>query len=93
MLIDWSELIAKPFLSNATVEVATREPVVFKGAATGTRITITQLRDRIWTRGDVRRLQRQITSISSPFTTRSDRFEATNGRCTAEVRSTSSRPA
>ncbi|MCD2323045.1 ATP-binding protein [Sphingomonas sp. IC-56] len=77
VVIDWSALIAKPFLSDATVEVVTREPVVFKGQKTGTRITMTELRDRKWTRGDVRRLQRQITSISSPFTTRSDRFEAT----------------
>lgn len=77
VVIDWSALITKPFLSDATVEVVTRDPEVFRGQATGTRITMTELRDRKWTRGDVRRLQRQITSISSPFATRSDRFEAT----------------
>ncbi|WP_225578688.1 ATP-binding protein [Novacetimonas hansenii] len=77
VIIDWSALIAKPFLSDATVEVITRDPEVFIGTSTGTRITITELRDRKWTRGDVRRLQRQITSISSPFASRSDRFEAT----------------
>ena len=77
VIIDWSELIAKPFLSDAKVVVTTRTPEVFTGNRTGTRITITQLREREWTRGDVRRLQRQITSISSPFVERSDRFEAT----------------
>ena len=77
VVIDWSALIAKPFLSDAKVAVLTRAPQIFAGNRTGTRITITQLRERTWTRGDVRRLQRQITSISSPFVTRSDRFEAT----------------
>ena len=58
------------------VRVVARDPVVFRGGNTGTRITISELRERKWTRGDVRRLQRQITSIVSPFTSRSDHFEA-----------------
>ncbi len=77
VVIDWRELIAKPFLSDAKVKVVTRAPEVFKGKRTGTRITIRALRDSKWTRGEVRRLQRQITSISSPFVTRSDKFKAT----------------
>lgn len=77
VVIDWSELIAKPFLSDAKVNVLARTPQIFTGNKKGTRITITALRENNWTRGEVRRLQRQITSISSPFTTRSDRFEAT----------------
>ena len=76
VVIDWRELIAKPFLSDAKVKVMTRVPQVFKGSRTGTRITIGALRESKWTRGEVRRLQRQITSISSPFAARSDRFEA-----------------
>ena len=40
-----------------------------------TNITISELRETKWTRGEVRRLQRQITSIASPFTDRSDQFE------------------
>lgn len=74
--IDWTVLIDKPFLSDAEVIVHTRDPQVFTDGKTGTKITISQLREANWTRGDVRRLLRQITSISSPFSNRSDRFEA-----------------
>lgn len=73
--IDWSVLMEKQFLSEAKVAVQTRPPEVFKGNKTGTRLTISKLRDAAWTRGEVRRLLRQITSIASPFTHRSDRFE------------------
>lgn len=75
VIIDWSELIEQQFLSDAKVKVKTREPEVFKGAKTGTRITITKLRESNWSRGEVRRLLRQITSISSPFSKRSDVFK------------------
>ena len=74
--IDWAAMISKPFLSEAEVTVRTRKALVFKGRSTGTKIRISQLRDVNWTRGEVRRLLRQITSISSPFATRSDRFDA-----------------
>ena len=73
--IDWAELIRQPSLTDAVVQVITRDPAVFTGPATGTRITISELRERHWTRGQVRRLQRQITSIASPFIDRSDQFE------------------
>lgn len=73
--IDWSSLIEMEFLSDAVVTVSTREPELFKGNATGTKLTISGLRDAKWTRGEVRRLLRQITSIASPFTSRSDQFE------------------
>lgn len=73
--IDWSTLIEKQFLSDAVVNVRTREPEVFTGHKTGTRLIINKLREAVWTRGEVRRLLRQITSIASPFTGRSDRFE------------------
>jgi anti-sigma regulatory factor (Ser/Thr protein kinase) len=73
--IDWSSLIEQQFLSDAKVVVRTRKPEVFKGSQTGTRLTISKLRESTWTRGEVRRLLRQITSIASPFTNRSDRFE------------------
>jgi signal transduction histidine kinase len=72
--IDWEQLIKKPFLSDADVLVRTRKPELFIGDKTGTLIIIGRLRESNWSRGEVRRLQRQITSISSPFSTRSDRF-------------------
>ena len=65
--IDWAEVIRKPFLSDAHIQIIERVPSVFTGQSTGTRITITHLRQNEWTRGDVRRLQRQITTIVSPF--------------------------
>ncbi|MCW2003096.1 signal transduction histidine kinase [Xanthomonas arboricola] len=72
--IDWAALIEKEFLSEAEVTVTTRPPVVFTEEKKGTRLTIGKLREVNWTRGEVRRLLRQITSISSPFKTRSDQF-------------------
>ena len=65
--IDWSEIIRHPFLSDAPVTIKVRQPEVFTENRTGTLIRIRELRQKHWTRGDVRRLQRQITSISSPF--------------------------
>ncbi|HFG6842933.1 ATP-binding protein [Acinetobacter baumannii] len=74
--INWSELIEKPFLEDTRVEVITRAPQVFLGENTGTQINIRDLREQTWTRGDVRKLLRQITSISTPFNNkRSDKFE------------------
>jgi hypothetical protein len=73
--IDWDALIRKPYLEDARVTIRTRPPQAFKGRDTGTMLTIHKLRERSWSRGEVRRLLRQITSISSPFAERSDRFE------------------
>ena len=72
--IDWNALIQHENLSDATVHVTTREPKFFSQENTGTRITISGLRESNWTRGEVRRLQRQITSITSPFERGSDEF-------------------
>lgn len=71
--IDWTRLIRNEFLADATVRVIRRAPQVFAGTS-GTRITISDLR-QTWTRGDVRRLQRQIASISSPLNRGTDRFK------------------
>ena len=65
--IGWNELIAKPFLDEAPVRINIRRPEVFTGSRTGTRIQIQQLRITDWSRGEVRRLHNQITSICSPF--------------------------
>ena len=72
--IDWGALIRHQNLSDATVHVRTRDPVFFSQDNTGTRITISHLREKSWTRGEVRRLKRQITSITSPFERASDEF-------------------
>ncbi|MGY4601252.1 HSP90 family molecular chaperone [Bradyrhizobium sp. GM22.5] len=53
--IDWAAEIEKQFLSDTEVSIKTREPAVFTGDATGTIITISNLREKEWSRGDVRR--------------------------------------
>ena len=73
--IDWTALVSQHNLSDATVSVRERPPRVFEGDSTGTQLTISGLRQQ-WTRGEVRRLQRQITSISSPFSRRPTEFRA-----------------
>lgn len=65
--INWHDVISEKFLADARVDIKIREPEVFTGTKTGTRIEIDDLRQKNWTRGEVRRLQRQITSICSPF--------------------------
>ena len=71
--IDWQELTRKQFLEDALVTITPREPETFTGESSGTCIHISQLRSS-WTRGEVRRLFNQITSISSPFES-SDQFQ------------------
>ncbi len=77
LFINWAELIDKEFLSEAEVNIEERTPQVFIGNTTGTKLRISSLREVNLTRSEIRRLQRQITSIASPFENRSDRFEAT----------------
>ena len=65
--IDWNELIARPYLDEAPVTIRVRRPEIFLEGQTGTRIEVRQLRTTDWSRGEVRRLHNQITSICSPF--------------------------
>ncbi|WP_199178545.1 ATP-binding protein [Acidimangrovimonas sediminis] len=65
--INWDELMKSEFLSEAKAEIDVREPQEFTGTKTGTLIEIDGLRDKTWSRGDLRRLRRDIISICSPF--------------------------
>ena len=65
--IDWDQLIQHPFLDEAPVTVKVRQPELFLESSTGTQIQVRQLRTLPWTRGEIRRLHNQITSICSPF--------------------------
>ena len=65
--IDWDELIERPFLDEAPVRISVRPAEVFTDGRTGTRIEIRELRPPVWSRGEVRRLHNQITTICSPF--------------------------
>jgi signal transduction histidine kinase len=74
--IDWQQFDRGQYLSQVPVEIRSREPEVFKGNRSGTRIVVSELRDRNWTRGKVRDLYRSISSICSPFDKPTD-FQAT----------------
>ena len=67
MEIDWTELIDKPFLDEAPVRIRVRPAKVFTEERTGTQVEVRELRPPQWSRGEVRRLCNQITSICSPF--------------------------
>ncbi|MET2522954.1 ATP-binding protein [Ralstonia sp. SM1884_UCD616_TZ26] len=69
--IDWDKLLNQgPYLENLSVRVLENdEPKVFTGTSTGTRIAISGLWREQWTRGDVRKLYRLVTSLASPFET------------------------
>ena len=70
---DWLSLNKYQYMSEVPVQIQTREPVVFEGSTTGTRIVIQHLRE-MWTRAMVRDLLRAVNSISSPFRKMSDAF-------------------
>lgn len=74
--IDWREFDSpnQRYLSDVPISVIERDPEVFKGRKTGTRIEISGLRES-WTRGLVRRLHRAVHAICPPIAGRND-FEA-----------------
>ena len=65
--INWDKFESSRYLSDVTVNVVERQPVVFTGSKHGTQLEITRLREGDWTRGKVRDLYRAINSICSPF--------------------------
>jgi hypothetical protein len=65
--IDWTKLMDDRFLEELEVRVDERDPTTFVDDQHGTQITIKDLRQEDWTRGDLRRLYRQVMSICSPF--------------------------
>lgn len=69
--IDWGKLIEQgPYLEDLNVRVKENTtPKVFEGSNTGTRIAISHLQREEWTRGDIRKLYRLVTSLASPFET------------------------
>ncbi|WAC53417.1 ATP-binding protein [Frigoribacterium sp. SL97] len=77
MSIDWDVIADSEFLDEAEVTIRERPSEVFVGdGETGTVVTVASLKGDEWTRGEIRKLYRQITSISSPFTERTDKFTA-----------------
>ncbi|MDB5526052.1 MAG: histidine kinase, gyrase and HSP90-like ATPase family protein [Rhizobium sp.] len=72
--ISWTELLENEFLEDANVVVREQESKYFPPPVTGTIIQVKDLREKNWTRRDVRELYRQVTSITSPFDEASDSF-------------------
>ncbi len=72
LYIDLDALIGQgAFLDQLTVEVEERdEPAIFRGTTTGTKIVISDLYRNDWLRGDLRKLNRLVTSLASPFETK-----------------------
>ncbi len=73
-IVDWELLLQSRFLSDSKVTASERAPKTFADR-TGTRIEISRLRPPEWTRGEIRDLYRQVTSIVSPFGDPADNFE------------------
>lgn len=64
--IDWTDFDEHEYLEDITISIVQREPEIFTGDKTGTRIDITGLRNS-WNRGLVRELARSMNAICSPF--------------------------
>ncbi|HTG44855.1 MAG TPA: ATP-binding protein [Verrucomicrobiae bacterium] len=73
--IDWSEQVNKRYMDETLITIRESPGKAFKSGQSGTKIEITELRS-LWSRGDVRRLWRNVTSISGPFVTTDD-FDVT----------------
>lgn len=71
--IDWPSVIGDAdYIEDTKVTILElNKPEVFNSADTGTRIEIKNLNNTVWTRGDLRRLKRLLTSLVSPFTEKS----------------------
>ncbi len=63
--INWKDIESKTYLDDAKIEIRERKAEVFKNNKTGTRITLSGLKQR-WRRGDIRRLYRSVFSMTSP---------------------------
>ena len=62
--IDWDNFLKNEYLDQSEIDIETRPPELFKDK-TGTFVRISNVRHK-WTRGDVRKLYRQVMSMSSP---------------------------
>ncbi|GGI34562.1 ATP-binding protein [Bradyrhizobium guangdongense] len=64
--IDWDELEEASSFDRAAAVMTEREPRIFTGSKTGTRLEVSRLREE-WSRGELRRLHRSVNSLCSPF--------------------------
>ncbi len=64
--IDWNDFCDSKYLEEMSVRIIEREPVIFTGSKTGTKIVIKKLKSS-WTKPMVKEVYRSINSICSPF--------------------------
>jgi signal transduction histidine kinase len=67
--IDWLRFEKAKYIDQVPVEIAEREPTLFKGRETGTRIVIRNLRTSRWSDKDLQDVVRSVHAMSSPFET------------------------
>lgn len=69
--VNLEELLKQgPFLENLQVKLMEVDsPIIFMGESTGTLIEIKQLHRKAWSRSDLRKIYRLISSLASPFDT------------------------
>lgn len=63
--IDWRQYATSKYMDEAPVEIRESERPLFDEDQSGTQIMVSELSET-WTKGDVRRLWRNVKSISSP---------------------------
>jgi len=66
VVIDWADFEKYKYLKEAPIKIETRDPKVFTGNKTGTRIVIKKLKNS-WNKEMVRDVFRAVNSIASPF--------------------------
>lgn len=64
--IDWNLFKKSKYLEDVPIEIIERDPEIFTGSKTGTKIIIRDLKV-LWSRGDVREIYRSVNSLCSPF--------------------------
>ncbi|WHI44649.1 ATP-binding protein [Microbulbifer sp. TRSA001] len=62
--INWSDLEQHKYLDEAKIDIKERVPETFLGDSHGTRITISNLKQK-WRRGDIRKLYRSVLGMTS----------------------------
>lgn len=73
--INWEEFASgNKYLHKIPIDISNREPELFIGDETGTKIIISDLRQE-WDRGRVRKLYKSLFALNSPFREQ-DAFEA-----------------
>jgi signal transduction histidine kinase len=67
--IDWAQFEDAKYIDQVPVEIVEREPTLFKGRETGTRIVVRNLRTGRWSDKELQDVVRSVNAMSSPFET------------------------